>query len=85
MLKAHGFLTRDPRVVERKKYGKAKPAQIPVLQRCLYHGSISVASVDRIARSLSKGRHGAQGVHGGEACTTVLQILARLEGRATSR
>jgi small subunit ribosomal protein S9 len=23
-LKAHGFLTRDPRVVERKKYGKAK-------------------------------------------------------------
>ena len=25
-LKAGGFLTRDPRVVERKKYGKAKPA-----------------------------------------------------------
>ena len=23
-LKPHGFLTRDPRVVERKKYGKAK-------------------------------------------------------------
>ncbi|MGB0673696.1 MAG: 30S ribosomal protein S9, partial [Candidatus Puniceispirillaceae bacterium] len=23
-LKAGGFLTRDPRVVERKKYGKAK-------------------------------------------------------------
>ena len=23
-LKAAGFLTRDPRVVERKKYGKAK-------------------------------------------------------------
>ena len=24
VLKPHGFLTRDPRVVERKKYGKAK-------------------------------------------------------------
>ena len=24
LLKPHGFLTRDPRVVERKKYGKAK-------------------------------------------------------------
>jgi small subunit ribosomal protein S9 len=24
-LKPHGFLTRDPRVVERKKYGKARP------------------------------------------------------------
>jgi small subunit ribosomal protein S9 len=24
ILKAAGFLTRDPRVVERKKYGKAK-------------------------------------------------------------
>ncbi|WP_137388066.1 30S ribosomal protein S9 [Rhodoligotrophos defluvii] len=24
LLKRHGFLTRDPRVVERKKYGKAK-------------------------------------------------------------
>ena len=24
VLKAHGFLTRDPRVVERKKYGKRK-------------------------------------------------------------
>jgi small subunit ribosomal protein S9 len=24
VLKPHGFLTRDPRVVERKKYGRAK-------------------------------------------------------------
>ena len=24
VLKPHGLLTRDPRVVERKKYGKAK-------------------------------------------------------------
>jgi small subunit ribosomal protein S9 len=32
-VKREGFLTRDPRVVERKKYGRAKgPPQLPVLE-----------------------------------------------------
>lgn len=32
VLKPYGFLTRDSRVVERKKYGRRKAAQLPVLQ-----------------------------------------------------
>ena len=36
-LKKGGFLTRDSRVVERKKYGRESPPQLPVLQALKRH------------------------------------------------
>ena len=32
VLKKAGFITRDPRVKERKKYGRRRPSKVPVLQ-----------------------------------------------------
>ena len=47
VLKKGGFLTRDTRVVERKKYGREGPPQLPVLEALSFVGRLQKGALRR--------------------------------------